>query len=154
MFPPSCFYLRQTMVEVMKIMGISFKKTHECIATLSASKPSTCHCPPMPLLETPGPSQESLGQSLVGSTIRSLGSWCAQGFVCALQGYVSPVLWKFYNQIPLASKVNFPGSSHSLCHIARLGNLFWVLKFSYDCENLFGNCSAVCGLYIVVLQWD
>ena len=31
------------------------------------------------------------------------------GFVCALQESVSPVLWKFHNQIPLASKVKFPG---------------------------------------------
>ena len=30
-------------------------------------------------------------------------------FVCALQESVSPVLWKFCNQIPLASKVKFPG---------------------------------------------
>ena len=32
----------------------------------------------------------------------------AQGFVCALQESVSPVLWKSCNQIPLASKVKFP----------------------------------------------
>ena len=30
-------------------------------------------------------------------------------FVCALQESVSPVLWKFCNQIPLASKVKFSG---------------------------------------------
>ena len=28
----------------------------------------------------------------------SPGSWCTQGFVCALQESVSPVLWKSYNQ--------------------------------------------------------
>ena len=52
-----------------------------------------------------------------------LGSWCTQGFVCALQEPVSPVLWKFCSQIPLASKVKFSGSSQSLCQIPRLGNL-------------------------------
>ena len=36
---------------------------------------------------------------------------------------VSPVLCKFCNQIPLASKVKFPGSSQSLCQIPRLENL-------------------------------
>ena len=34
-----------------------------------------------------------------------------------------PVLWKFCNQIPLASKVKFPGGSQSLCQIPKLGNL-------------------------------
>ena len=32
-------------------------------------------------------------------------SWYAQDFVCALQESLSPVLWKFYNQIPLASSL-------------------------------------------------
>ena len=34
-----------------------------------------------------------------------------------------PVLWKSYNQIPLAFKVRFPGDSQSLCWIPRLGSL-------------------------------
>ena len=45
----------------------------------------------MPLLETPGHSQASLGQSLLGSLLFSPGSWCTQVFVCALQESVSPV---------------------------------------------------------------
>ena len=57
---------------------------------------------PMPPLETPGHSQASLAQSLVGTLLLSPGSWCTQGFVSALQESVSPVLWKFCNQIPLA----------------------------------------------------
>ena len=32
----------------------------------------------------------------MGSLLLSPGSWCAQGFVCALQESVSPVLWKFW----------------------------------------------------------
>ena len=74
-------------------------------------------------LETPGHSQASLAQSFVGTLLLSPGSWCTQGFVCALQESVSPVLYKFYNQIPLASKVKFSGGSQSLCQIPRLGNL-------------------------------
>ena len=50
----------------------------------------------MPLLETPGQSQAILGQSLVGSLLLSPGSWCAQGFACALQESVFPVLCKFW----------------------------------------------------------
>ena len=82
------------------------------------------------LLETPGHSQASLGQSLVGSLLLSPGSWYAKGFVSALQESVSPVLWKYCNQIPLASNVKFPGDSQSLCQIPRLGNLLWVLELS------------------------
>ena len=92
--------------------------------------PAAGHCQPMPLLETPGHSQASLGQSLVGSFLLSPGSWCPKGFVCALQESVSPVLWKFCNQTSLTSKVNFSGGTQSLCQTSRLGNLLWVLEFS------------------------
>ena len=50
--------------------------------------------------------------------------WCAQGFIFALQESVSPFLWKFCNQIPLASKVKSPGGSQSLWRVPRLGNLW------------------------------
>ena len=56
----------------------------------------------MPLLETPGHSRASLGQSLVGSLLLSPGSWCIQGSVCALQESVSLVLcefWWFYGGV-------------------------------------------------------
>ena len=43
---------------------------------------------------------------------------------------VSPVLCKFCNQIPLASKDKFPGGSQSLCQIPRLRNPLWVLELS------------------------
>ena len=49
----------------------------------------------MPLPKTPGHSWASLGQSLVWSLLLSPGSWCSQGFVCALQESISPVLCKF-----------------------------------------------------------
>ena len=55
------------------------------------------------LLETPGHSGASLGQSFVGSLLLSPRSWCTQGFVCALQESVSPVLCKFWQ---LYSAVN------------------------------------------------
>ena len=71
------------MVEVTKIM-VTFKRSREHTAALSAPNPSAGHCQPMPLLETSGHSQASLGQSLVGSLLLSPGSWCAQGSVCAL----------------------------------------------------------------------
>ena len=84
------------MVEVMKIMATSFTRSHAHIAALSAPNPAAGHRQPMPLPETPGSSQASLGQSLVGSLLLSPWSWCTEGFVCALQESVSPVLCKFW----------------------------------------------------------
>ena len=52
---PSLLFTRgQTMVEVMKIMATSFKRSHAGTATLSASNPAAGHHRPTPLLETPG----------------------------------------------------------------------------------------------------
>ena len=51
---------------------------------VSAPDTVTGHSQPTSLPETPGHSQDSLDQSLVGSLLLSPGSWCTQGFVCAL----------------------------------------------------------------------
>ena len=61
-------------------------------AALAALEPIAGHRQPSPPLETPEHSQASLGQSHLGSLLLSPGIWCAQGFVCALQEFVSPVL--------------------------------------------------------------
>ena len=118
------------MVEVMKIMATTFKRSHALTAAFSAPNPAADNCQPMPPQETPGHSRASLGQSLVGSLLLSPGSWCAQGFVCALQESVSPVLCKFCNQSPLASTAKFLGGSQFPCQIPRLVNLLWVLELS------------------------
>ena len=70
-FSPCCLTWDQTMVEVMKIMATSFKRSHACIATLSAPYPIAGHLQPMPPPETPGHSQASVSQSLVGSLLLS-----------------------------------------------------------------------------------
>ena len=70
-------------------MATSFKRPHAHTATLSAPGPSAGHHQPMPLLETPGHSWPSLGQSLLGSLLLSPGSWCTQVSVCDLQSCVS-----------------------------------------------------------------
>ena len=69
----------------MKIMSTSFKRSHACTAALSAPNPVAGHCLSTSLPETPGHSQASLGQSLVGSLLLYPGSWCTQGFVCTPQ---------------------------------------------------------------------
>ena len=103
----------QTMVEVMKIMETSVKKSHACTAALSALDPAAGHHYPMPPLETPGHSQTSLGQSLVGPLLLSPGSWCVQRFLCALEESVSPVLCRFWW---LYGEVNGNPLKEGLCH--------------------------------------
>ena len=73
-FPPCYLTWGQTIVEVVKIMVTSFKRSHEPTATLSAPNPASGHHWPMPALETPGHSWASLSQSLVGSLLLSPGS--------------------------------------------------------------------------------
>ena len=100
------------MVEVIKIMVTSFKRSHAHTVELSAPSPAVSHHRPMSLPETPGRSWASLGQSL-GSLLLSPGSWCTQGFVCALQESVSPVLCQFWQ---LYGGANGDLLQGSLCH--------------------------------------
>ena len=72
------------MVEVMKIMATSFKKSHTHTAAFSVPDPVADHHQLMPPPETPGHLQASLGQSLVQSLLLSPESWYTQGYVCAL----------------------------------------------------------------------
>ena len=111
--PSLLFTWDQTMMEVMKIMASSFKGSHAHTATLNAPNSAAGHHQPTPPPETPGYSQASLGQSLVGSLLVSSGSWCTQGFVCALQESVSPVLCKFWW---LCGGVNGDFLQGGLCH--------------------------------------
>ena len=86
---------------------------HALLLTLSAPDSEADHHQPMPLLETPGQSWASLGQSLVGSLVLSPESWCTQSFVCALQEFVSSTLCKFWQ---LDGWVNGDLLQESLCH--------------------------------------
>ena len=52
------------MVEVMKIMATSFRRSHARTAAPSAPDPAAGHHCPTPPPETPGHSWASLGQSL------------------------------------------------------------------------------------------
>ena len=85
----------QTMVQVMKIMATSFRRSHAGTAILSAPNPPAGHCRLMPLLETPGHSQTNLGQCLVGSLLLSLGYWCTRFCLCPPRVYF-PVLCNFW----------------------------------------------------------
>ena len=101
------------MVDVMKIMVTSFKRSHAFIVTLSDPNPAAGHCLPIPPPETPESSRAWLDQSLVGLLLLSPGPCCTQGFFCALQVSVSPVLCKFWQ---LHGGVNGDLLQKGLCH--------------------------------------
>ena len=80
----------------------SFKRSCACTAAFSAPDSPAGHHRPTPLPETPGLSQASPDQSLVGSLLLSPGYWCTQSSVCALQKSVSPILcklWRLYGGV-------------------------------------------------------
>ena len=137
------------MVEVMKITATSFKRSCASTATLSALDPAAGHCQPTPPPETPGHSRASLGQSLVGSLLPSPGSGCAQGFVCALQESVSPVLCKVWQ---LYGGVNRDLLQEGLCHtqvcctqsLCPCGRPLPAHTFTGDTQTQF--CLSLCGV--------
>ena len=62
------------MVEVMKIMVTSFKRSRAHTATLIASDPAAGHCQPTTPQETTGVSGACLDQSVWGPLLLSPGS--------------------------------------------------------------------------------
>ena len=90
-----------------------FKRSHACTAMLSAPNPAAAHYQPTPPLETPGHSQASLGQSLVGSLLLSPGSWYTRFCLCPPRVYF-PVLCKFWQ---LYGEVNGDFLQEGLCHM-------------------------------------
>lgn len=126
-FPPCTLAWDQIMVWVM-VVNANLLQTDLCqhaaaprIVVFRAPTPVAGHCWTTPLPEVLD-THTQVAQSLVGSLLLSSGS-CSAGFLCILQESVSLVLWKFYNQIPLAFKVKFPGCSQFLCQIPSLENL-------------------------------
>ena len=132
--PSCCLTWVQTTVEVMKIMVNSFKRSHACTAPPRAPNPATGHHWPTPPPETPEHSRASLGQSLVGSLLLSPGSWCTQGFVCALQESVSPILCKFWQ---LYSGVNGDLLQEGMCH-----TLFCYTQHPCPCGRPVLTCTS------------
>ena len=116
-FPPCCLTWGQTMVQLMKIMVTSLKISHACTVALSAPKPTASHRWPSlcwRLLDTHGQVWVTL---FWRSLFLSLWSQCTQGFVCALQESVSPVLcWWLHGE------VNGDLLQQSLCHT----QVYWI----------------------------
>ena len=110
--PSLLFTWGQTMVEVMKIMVTSFKRSYACTATPISPSPAAGHHQPAPLLETPGHLWASLGQSLAGSLLLSPGSWCTRFCLCPPR-VCFPVLGKFWQ---LCGGVNGDLLQEGLCH--------------------------------------
>ena len=111
-FPPCCLTWGQTMVEAMKTMETSFERSHDALLH-SVSRPRS-RSPP-----THAPTRDSwtlMGKSgPVSCGITAPFSWAlgTQGYVCALQESVSPVLCRFWW---LYGEVNGNPLKEGLCH--------------------------------------
>ena len=81
---------------------------------------------------------------LWGSLLLSPGSWYTPGFVCALKESVSPVLCRFYNQIPLQSQITW-GFSVPLPDPQVGESVVGPRTFLTVQECLWYYCFAVCG---------
>ena len=103
------------------------------------------HCQLTPSPESPGLSQASLAQSLVGTLLLSPGSWCTQSFVCALQESVSPVLWNCVIKSHWPPKSNSLGFSVPLPDPQVEKSIVGPRTFLTMQEFLWYNFSAVCG---------
>ena len=87
------------MVEVMKIMLTSFKRSNACTVALSAPNPAAGHHQPTPPPETPGHSRASLGQSLVGSLLFLLGPGAHKVLFVPSKSGISPRMDIFFSRI-------------------------------------------------------
>ena len=58
--------------------GNHLQKVHAHTGALTVPNPVVDHCQPTPLPETPGHSQTSLDQSLVGPLLLPPGCWCTE----------------------------------------------------------------------------
>ena len=142
-------YLGPRLVEVMKIMVTSFKRSHACTATLSVPNPAAGHHQPTPPRETPGHSQASLGQSLVRSLLLSPGSWCTKFCLCPPRVYF-PVLCKFWW---LCGGVNGDLLQEGLCHTqvcctqspCTCGSPLLSCTSTGDTQTQF--CLSLCGVH-------
>ena len=136
------------MMEVMKIMATSFKRSHAWTATLSAPSPASGHSWPMSPPKTPGHLQASLGQSL---GVTAPFSWVlAHTKFCLCPPRVCfPVLCKFWW---LYGGVNGDLFQEGLCHTqvcctqstCPSGSPLLTLTSTGDTQTQF--CLSLCGV--------
>ena len=125
----------------------SFKRSHACTAILSAPNHAGGHRQPTLLLGTPGHSQASLCQSLVGSLLLSPGSYGQKvSFVPSRAGFPSPV-----QVLELCVRVNGDFLQEDLCHIqvcytqspCTCGRPLLICTSSGDIQTLKGRSGTV-----------
>ena len=116
-------------------------------AAISVPDPTAGLSQPTSPAETPGHAQASLDWSLVGLLLLSPGSWCTQGFVCALQESVFP-----QSCGSSVIKSHWPSKSNSLRILSPFAepqvgkSVVEPRTFIAARELLWYNCSLVCVL--------
>ena len=106
------------MVEEVKITSASFKRSNAGTAALSAPSPAAGHHQPTPLLETPGHSQPSLGQSLTAELYKGFsGGTSGKEPICQFKRHKRQWFDPWVGKIPWRrawqpTLVFLPGESH------------------------------------------
>jgi len=151
-FPPCSLAWGQTMIGAMVVMATSFKRTY---ASTLACQDCCSQCPwpwgrPVSIHASTRNSLSHTGKSgSVSYGVIAPFSWVlvpTRFCLCPWRVSVSPVLWKFYNQILLTLKVRFPGDTRSLAW-PQVGK--FVVRprtFTAVWEHLWYHCSPVCEL--------
>ena len=129
------------MLEVMKILATSSKRSHAYTATLSAPNPAAGPHRPTPSQETPPHSQASLDQSLVGSLLLSPGS-CAHKVLYVSSKIYFLVLCQFWQ---LYDRFNGELLQEGLCHtqvcctqsLCPCGSPLLTCTFTRDAQTQF-----------------
>ena len=150
--PYLLFTSGQTMVEVMKIMVTSFRRSHACTGKLSAPNPTAGHHQPTPLTESPGHSQEVWVSLLWGHCsffqVPGMQSFC----LCPLIVYfLSPVqvlaaLWWGQLQPPPRGLIPYPSLLHpeSLPQWQATADPYLHRRHSEFCLSLCGVSGSWC----------
>ena len=111
-FPPCCLSRGQNMVEVMKRMVTSFKRSHACTAALSATNPAVGHHWTTPPPEAPWHTVKS-GSVSCGSTPPFSWVLVQTSFCLCSPRVCSPGLCKFWQ---LCDGVIGDDLQEGLCH--------------------------------------
>ena len=116
---------------------------HDCCT--QCPDPAAGHRCPTSLPETPGYSQGSLGQSLVGSLLLSPGSWCTQGLFVSSKSLFPQFCGSSVIKSHWPPKSNSLGFSVPLLDPEVGKSVVGPRTFLTVQEFIWYNCSSVCG---------
>ena len=130
-FPPCCLTWGQTMVEVMKIMGTSLKRSHAHTATLNAPDPAAGHRWPTPLPETPEFFQRCQRLLHEGFILYGCESWTTKKAECQRIDALELWCWRRLLRVPWTARRSNQSILKEISPGYSLEGLMLKLKLQY-----------------------